>query len=435
MAAFLAMTPTGPVHGRIRPPGSKSLTNRALVCAALAEGESTLSGALDSEDVRVMVDALVALGIGIQAEWDSRTMTIRGCGGNIPAASAELYVNNSGTTARFLSALLALGRGRYRLDGNQRMRERPIQDLLDALAQVGAQATSERGTGAPPLMIEASGWTGEKLAVRGDVSSQFLSGLLMAAPRGVADRVVIEVEGQLVSVPYVDMTLAVMSQFGVDAETERDADGVPRSFTVPRRPYRGRRFEVEPDASAASYFLAAAAVTGGEVAIDGLSRESLQGDVRFVDALQEMGCEARWEANSITVVGRPLRGIEIDMNAVSDTVMTLASVALFADGPTTITGVAHIRHKETDRITAVATELRKLGAKVEEFPDGLRIIPASRRGARVDVYDDHRMAMSLAVVGLVTPGVEINDPGCVAKTYPRFFEDLGKLTGTAFDAT
>jgi len=420
----IEIQPTGPVRATVRPPGSKSITNRALVCGALADGTSTLRGALDSEDTRVMVDALGALGLAVSHEPADATIRVTGCGGRPPAEEADLYVANSGTTVRFLTAMVTLGRGTFRLDGTLRMRQRPIQDLLDGLGQLGADAVSETGSGCPPVLVRTDGLRGGRVTVAGSISSQFLSGLLMAAP--YAKRPVeLIVEGELVSKPYVRMTLGVMAAFGVRI----DAEGL-RRFAVPSGlRYVGREYEIEPDASAASYFFAAAAVTGGEVTVEGLSRDSLQGDVVFCECLRRMGCDVQYGDHSITVTGGPLRGIDVDMNAISDTVQTLAAVAVFAEGPTTITGVAHIRHKETDRLAALATELRKLGAAVEELPDGLRITPGPLRGARIDTYDDHRMAMSLAIVGLAQPGVAIRDPGCTAKTYPGFFDELGKLAG------
>jgi 3-phosphoshikimate 1-carboxyvinyltransferase len=303
------------------------------------------------------------------------------------------------------------------------MRQRPVQDLLDALAQLGGEAVSELGTGCPPVVVHACGLPGGRATIAGSVSSQFLSGLLMAAPYARAP-VELVVAGDLVSQPYVEMTLAVMRAFGCSPQHE----GLSR-FRIPLgEVYHGRQYAIEPDASAASYFFAAAAIAGGSVTVEGLSRGSLQGDVAFCDCLRRMGCRVDFAADAITVTGGALAGIEVDMNAVSDTVQTLAAVALFARGPTTITGVAHIRHKETDRIAALAAELRKLGAEVEERCDGLRISPAARRGAVIDTYDDHRMAMSMAIVGLAVPGVVIRDPGCTAKTYPGFFDDLRRIS-------
>jgi 3-phosphoshikimate 1-carboxyvinyltransferase len=416
----LEIVPCGPLDASLRPPGSKSITNRALVCAALAAGESTLRGALDSEDTRVMVECLRRLNIDVEFEPPADTIRVEGCGGRLPAGAAELFVANSGTTVRFLTALCTLGCGTYRLDGVPRMHRRPIADLLAALAQLGADARSENDNGCPPVVVRADGLAGGRTVIRGDISSQFLSGLLMAAPyakRGVE----VLVDGPLVSQPYVRMTLAVMQSFGVHVDS-----GDLLRLSIPRAPYHGRAYEIEPDASAASYFWAAAAIAGGRVTVEGLSRDALQGDVAFCDCLERMGCTVEYGQRAITVRGGSLRGIDVDMNAISDTVQTLAAVALFGDGPTTIRGVGHIRHKETDRIGDLARELRKLGAEVDEYDDGLRIVPGPLRGAEIETYNDHRMAMSLALVGLKTPGVTILNPGCTAKTYPHYFADLAR---------
>ncbi len=427
----LEITPaTQPITGQIRPPGSKSITNRALICAALAKGRIRLAGALDSEDTRVLINSLQRLGIAVNPDPAAKTIDVSGCSGSIPAKSADLYIANSGTSVRFLTALCALARGEFRLDGTARMRERPIRDLLDGLAQLKVRAESELVNGCPPVIVHASGLAGGTARVRGEISSQFLSGLLLAAPYA-RQPIELVVDGELVSKPYVDMTLAVMRAFGVNIE----ADDY-RRFRIPQAIYKRDEeypYQIEPDASAASYFFAAAAITRGKITVDGLSLDSLQGDIRFCDCLVQMGCELRSTTKSITISrmrgSSRLRGITVDMNAISDTVQTLAAVAVFAQGPTTITGVGHIRHKETDRIGNLATELRKLGATVEEMRDGLRITPGPLNGARIATYGDHRMAMSLALVGLCVPGVVIEDPSCTAKTYPEFFDDLAKLTG------
>jgi 3-phosphoshikimate 1-carboxyvinyltransferase len=411
-------------------PGSKSITNRALVLAALASRETdcTLTGALRSEDTEVMVDCLQKLGFVVQPDWERATIAVRNHGSHrlIPAESADLFVANSGTTVRFLAAMVSLSPGRYRLDGVPRMRERPIKDLLDALGQLGVEAVSENGNGCPPVIIRGSGgWSGNHLRVRGDVSSQFLSGLLLAAAWSRTDGrdIVIHIDGPLVSVPYVELTLRMLNAW-VDEAGWLDDDSL---IVVPDLLEPPDHYPIEPDASAASYCFAAAAISGGRVTVTGMIRNLLQGDVRFVDVLERMGCRVEECEAGISVHGKPLRGVDVDMNDISDTVMTLGVVACFADGPTTIRNVAHIRHKETDRIAALATELRKLGAEVEERPDGLTITPRPLKGCAVDTYNDHRMAMSLALVGLKVPGVVIRNPGCVAKTYPGFWQDLEKL--------
>jgi 3-phosphoshikimate 1-carboxyvinyltransferase len=424
-----------PIVGSIRPPGSKSITNRALVCAALARGESLLTGVLDSQDTRVMAAGLAALGIGVVADWPRGEIRVSGAGGTVPAAEATLDCAASGTTIRFLSAVCAIGHGTYRLDGTPRMRKRPIGDLLESLQSLGVDATAESPGGCPPVVIRSRGVQGGATSVRGSTSSQFASGLAMIAPctrQGMR----IEFAGTLVSLPYLDMTRNVMKAFGAGCIPEGD-----RCWRIASSGYQGCVYAIEPDASAASYFLAAAAITGGSVRVEGLSRRSMQGDVGFADALERMGCLVAWDDGpdgSVTVTGRATRGIDIDMNAISDTVPTLAVVALFADGPTTIRNVAHIRDKETDRISDLACELRRLGATVAEQVDGLTIAPAGTsssskvgavlHGATVKTYDDHRMAMSLSLAGLRVPGVLIADPACVGKTFPDYWDRLAAIT-------
>jgi 3-phosphoshikimate 1-carboxyvinyltransferase len=418
-----------PFQGAVRVPGSKSITNRALVLAALAgRGQGCqLHAILRSEDTEIMIAALRRLGFEVEeASWNNTNVHVHNPTKNIshaaviPARQADLFVGNSGTTMRFLTAMVSLGYGKYRLDGVPRMRERPIGDLALALNDLDSWVMTNDGY--PPVEVWAQGLPGGTTRIKGDVSSQFLSGLLMAAPLAQRD-VQIEVEGPLVSRPYVDMTVAIIRAFGAQVETDSDS-----LFFVPgRQEYRLRRYVIEPDASAASYFFAAAAVTGGQVTIPGLSVQSLQGDVRFVDLLKQMGCMVVRADGGFTVRGGPLRGIDVDMNDISDTVMTLAAVACFAEGPTTIRNVAHIRHKETDRLAALATELRRVGVEVEEFADGLTITPRPLHGAVIETYNDHRMAMSMSLIGLRVPGIVIKNPGCVAKTYPGFFQDLEKL--------
>ena len=418
---------TGPAPvARVRVPGSKSLTNRALIVAALADGPSTLTGALDSDDTRVMVDSLQRLGIDVTHDPASATIQVVGCGGKIPKPEADLYVANSGTSLRFLTAMVATGEGTYHLDGTPRMRQRPVSDLLMALNGLGADAKSDLGTGCPPVTVHATGLDGGYAFVRGDVSSQFLSGLLMALPYS-REVTTVEVQGHLVSLPYITMTRAVMETFGVPVFDRKN-----RRFDVRPGHYRGRTYAIEPDASAASYFTALAAITGGTITVDGLGTKSIQGDTAFVEILEHMGCTVVRAPDSTTVTGGRLTGVDVDMNAISDTVMTLAVVALFAEGVTRIRNVAHIRHKETDRIAALATELRKLGASVDEHPDGLVLIPGPKiPPARIATYDDHRMAMSFALAGLKAEGITILDPGCVAKTYPGFWDDLARVVSPA----
>jgi 3-phosphoshikimate 1-carboxyvinyltransferase len=391
----------------------------------LADGDSTLTGALDCEDTRVMIDSLGRLGVEVHHQPLEKTIRLHGCDGHPPVSQADLFIANSGTSMRFLTAAVCLADGTFRIDGSSRMRERPIKDLLNALKGLGADASSELNNGCPPVVIQAAGLKGGRVTVGSEISSQFLSGLLMAAPYA---RQTVELipHGRMVSIPYIEMTLAVMEDFGVEAR--RLFDG---GYAIPAGlRYRGRQYEIEPDASAASYFFAAAAIAGGQATVEGLSKNSIQGDVAFCDCLQKMGCKVEYREHSITVIGGKLQGIEVDMNGISDTVQTLAAVALFAEGPTTITGVSHIRHKETDRLGALATELRKFGAEVEESETGLKITPRELTPARISTYDDHRMAMSMSLVGLRLPGVTILDPGCTAKTYPQFFQDLKAVCTT-----
>jgi 3-phosphoshikimate 1-carboxyvinyltransferase len=423
-----------PPRAVVRVPGSKSLTNRALPLAALAapsqsRAASVITHPLRSDDTEIMIGCLRQLGVPIEARWEHDRLTVPCVPRSRWSSTAELFCGNSGTTMRFLTAMLALGHGRFRLDGVPRMRERPIGDLLDALQALGVDARSEQDNGCPPVILHAAGLAGGEVAVRGGTSSQFLSGLLLAAPFAQAP-MHLRVAGDLVSEPYIAMTVGLMRQLGLEVHTPE-----PGRFDIPA-PQALPAFElaVEPDASAASYFFGAAALTGGTITVPGFHQKpdgafmSLQGDVEFLRLLQAMGCLVHGDAIGATVTGPgQLIGLDADMNAISDTVMTLAVVALFAQGPTTIRNVAHIRHKETDRLAALAAELRKVGGAVEEFPDGLRITPRPLHGATLDTYDDHRLAMSLALIGLRVPGIVIRDPGCVAKTYPNFWRDLELL--------
>ena len=411
-----------PPDCEVRVPGSKSITNRAVLLAALADGESTLDGVLFSDDTRYMLDAWHRLGIETEVAEGAARCRVKGRNGTVPAAQADLFVGNAGTAMRFLVGALCLGHGRFRIDGTPRMRERPIQDLLDTLGQLGASARSESDHGTPPVVIDAAGLPGGSARIVGARSSQFLSAVLLVAPYA-RDGVRLTVDGPLVTPPYVDMTVAMMAAFG--AHVERDGY---RSFTVAPQTYRGRAYQIEPDASSAHYFLAAAALTGGRVRIAGLGRGSLQGDVHFVDVLERMGAGVVRGEDFLEVRGRAmLDGVDADMNAISDTAPTLAALAPFAQRPVTIRNIAHARHQESDRVHAVATELQRLGVRVTEQPDGLVIEPSPIRPGTVETYDDHRLAMSFALIGLRVPGIAIRDPGCVAKTFPGFFACLEGL--------
>ena len=410
-------------------PGSKSITNRALLVAALADGESELVGALHSDDTRYMAAALNALAVSVEGDPSGNRFLVRGGRGTFPADRADLFVGNAGTAMRFLTAALPLGHGVYRIDGVPRMRQRPIAPLLQALRDLGADLESELGTGCPPVVARAAGLPGGRARMAGDQSSQYFTALLLVGAYA-RDGIEVEVVGELVSKPYLPMTTAVMAAFGVTAELDL---AEWRWLRVPAgQRYQGRRYQIEPDASNASYFFAAAAVTGGRVRVEGLGAGSTQGDLRFVDLLERMGATVTMSADAVEVrgpTGGPLRAIDADLGPISDTAQTLAAIALFADGPTTIRGIAHARLKETDRVAALATELRRLGQRVEEFADGLTITPAPVTPVDVATYDDHRMAMSFAITALREPGVRLRDPGCVAETFPAFFDRLADLTG------
>lgn len=418
---------TQPLRGAVRVPGSKSLTNRVLLVAALAEGATTLTNALFSDDSKYFAESLTRLGFSVQPDEAAAAMTIHGRGGVLPADNAELFVGNAGTAARFLTALLALGQGDYVLDGNARMRERPIGDLLAALTQLGANVSS--ATGCPPVRVRAAGLPGGRATVKGDISSQFLSGLLLVSPnaRGPVELVV---AGDLNSKPYVDLTLATMADFGVAVQR----DGYARFEIAPQR-YRAQpHYAIESDASSAAYFFAAPALMGGTLRLDNLTRRSRQGDVAFLDILTAMGCTVT-EGDDWTAVTGPaagaLQGVDVDMRHIPDTAQTLAAIAPFAAAPTTIRGIASARVKETDRVAAACAELRRLGVEVDEYPDGLKIYPAAAlRPATIHTYDDHRMAMAFALIGLRVPGISIENPGCVAKTFPNYWEVLESLRAT-----
>jgi len=429
----LAVHPvTRPLDAVIRPPGSKSISNRALVCAALARGDTSLDGVLSADDTAAMVDCLRGLGVSITDTTTAGgpgSLLVSGCAGRPPAEGAILDARLSGTTSRFIAPVAALARGTVVLDGAEPLRRRPMQDLFDALGGMGVGIEPLGVPGHLPVRITVArrDVLGGSVVVSGDVSSQFLTGLLLSAPC-LDEGLEVAVSTDLVSIPYVELTIDVMRAFG--AEVIHD-DGW-RSVRVAPGGYAAvPRYEIEPDASAASYWAAAAVLTGGSVTIDGLGRASRQGDVGFIDLLGRMGALVEWSESSVTVRSSgSLRGLTVDMSDISDTAQTLAIVAPFADGPTTVTGIGFIRGKETDRIAAVVAELRRAGIDAVEEPDGFTITPGTPRPAEIQTYDDHRMAMSFAVLGLRSPGITILDPGCVAKTYPGFWEDLSRLTGS-----
>jgi 3-phosphoshikimate 1-carboxyvinyltransferase len=426
--AFLDLPPRTRAAGQVRMPGSKSISNRALLLAALAAGSTTLDGVLESDDTAVMLEALARLGVRCERLAPAR-YRIEGAAGALPASSADLHLGLSGLSIRTLAAALAFGRGRYRLDGVPRMRERPLRDLVDALRALGAVVRYEAVEGYPPLLVEPyapSPSVPDSTRIRGDVSSQFLTGLLQALPLRKRASVV-DVEGELISQPYVAITLDLMKRFGVivrQEEWKRFAVDAGARYVTPGS------LAVEGDASSASYFLAAGAIAGGPVRVEGVGEASVQGDIAFAQVLARMGAQVNGSADWVEVrrVGA-LRGIELDATAIPDAAMTAAVAALFATGATTITGIGSWRVKETDRIAAMGTELRKLGAGVDEGPDWICVQPPARlQPATIDTYGDHRIAMCFALASLGDVAVRINDPACVRKTFPDFFAELDRLT-------
>ncbi|MBU4355153.1 MAG: 3-phosphoshikimate 1-carboxyvinyltransferase [Proteobacteria bacterium] len=411
--------PCEQVQATLTLPGSKSYTHRALMAAALAGGESVLTNALAAEDTELTAAALKRLGAGI--DWQGTTIRVTGRSGRWLPARLPIYLGNSGTSMRFLTALAALGEGEYLLTGTDRLCQRPLGELLEALGQAGVQAVSERGDGCPPVRV-TGGLTGGKAQLSGAISSQYLSALLFIGPLAPAG-LKIGITGELVSRPYVDLTLEVLGDFGISYYREGY-----RYFELPGgQCYLPREYEIEADASSASYFWAAAALTGGRVTITNLSLESSQGDAAFPEVLGRMGCGIESTPAGLTVQGGPLRGVTVDMATMPDLVPTLAVLAAFATGDTVITGVAHLRHKETDRLAAVAAELGKLGIEARETDDGLVIRGGAPQGAVIHTYSDHRIAMSFAVAGLKIPGVAIEDPECVAKSFPDFWQFFKQL--------
>ncbi len=410
-----------PLNAAVRVPGSKSMTNRALLIASLANGTTRLTNALFSDDTRFFAGALQTLGFDIRMDEAKCVMSVAGLGGKIPANRAEIYIGNAGTAARFLSAFLTLASGEFLLDGNSRMRERPIGDLIDSLNQLGAKL--EAVNNCPPVKISACGLMGGHTKIGGGISSQFLSALLMVAPYAKSS-VSIEV-ADLNSKPYVDMTISMMRDFGVEVERF----GYSR-FTIHPAPYAAlAAYRIESDASAASYFFAAPAICGGSIRVENVSRKSIQGDIAFLDVLKNMGCRIEEAENSIEVSGTSdLRGVDVDMREMPDTAQTLAAIAPFASSPTRIRGIASARLKETDRVFSTCAELKRLGVEVNEHEDGMTIHPCkSFNPAVVRTYDDHRMAMAFSLIGLRVNGVTIDDPSCVAKTFPAYFEVLETL--------
>ncbi len=422
----LTLKPIAKIEGEVNLPGSKSLSNRALLLAALAEGTTRITNLLESDDTRHMLNALKQLGIEYTLSSDKRECTVTGNGGPLKNDSfEELFLGNAGTAMRPLCAALCLGKGDYLLTGEQRMKERPIGHLVDALRQAGAKINYLENEGYPPLQIEANALRGGEVSIDGTISSQFLTALLMAAPMAQND-MTITILGELVSKPYIDITLHLMKTFGVEVENDHY-----KIFKIKgRQTYKAvDSFMVEGDASSASYFLAAAAIKGGTVKVTGIGKNSVQGDVAFADVLENMGARVEWGDDYISVTKGELNAVNMDFNHIPDAAMTIATTALFAKGSTTLRNIYNWRVKETDRLFAMATELRKVGAEVEEGEDYLTITPPeSLKHAAIDTYDDHRMAMCFSLLALDPVSVTINEPECTAKTFPTYFEVLESIS-------
>ncbi|CAM8907497.1 unnamed protein product [Rhodiola kirilowii] len=437
----IVLQPIQEISGTVNLPGSKSLSNRILLLAALSEGTTVVENLLDSDDIHYMLGALKALGLDVEEQKAEKRAIVVGCGGKFPVGESkgevQLFLGNAGTAMRPLTAAVAAagGNASYILDGVPRMRERPIADLVIGLKQLGADADCFLGTSCPPVRVNANGGLpGGKVKLSGSISSQYLTALLMAAPLALGD-VEIEIIDKLISIPYVEMSLKLMERFGVYVE---HSDSWDRFYIKGGQKYRSPgNAHVEGDASSASYFLAGAAITGGTVTVEGCGTSSLQGDVKFAEVLGQMGAKVTWTENSVTVTGpkrnpfgrKHLRAIDVNMNKMPDVAMTLAVVALFADGPTAIRDVASWRVKETERMIAICTELRKLGATVEEGPDYCVITPPEKLNVTaIDTYDDHRMAMAFSLAACAEVPVTIKDPGCTRKTFPDYFEVLQRFT-------
>ena len=402
-------------------PGSKSYTNRALLIAGLTDGDCRLEKPLVSDDTKYMIQALRAFSIPVQEEKDA--FIVSGKGGKLSAPEGDIFIGNAGTAMRFLTTFSALAPGSIRLDGDERMRERPLADLLDCLKQMKIKAISENNNGCPPINIEGGEVPGGEIRLAGDKSSQYLTSILLSAPY-FSHNTCIQIQGDLTSKSYADITLDIMKTFGIHVENEDYQQFKVQSGNR----YKAQTYRVESDWSSATYFLAAAAVTGGEITLQDIHPQSVQGDAQFFSVLEKMGCLVDKKSHSLHFKGNPLRGITINMNSMPDAVQTLAVVALFAEGKTLIEGISNLRIKETDRISALTNELTRLGAKVEAGEDHLIIHPEKEyRGAEIETYNDHRMAMSFAIAGLKIPGVRILNPKCVEKSFPDFFQRFEKL--------
>ncbi len=413
--------PIKKLNAKIMAPSSKSFANRALIVASLADGKSVLENVTFSDDTLYMIKALQCFGIDIITEHDK--VIVNGTGGKLKIPNEPIFVGNAGTTMRFITAFASLAGGKVVITGDERMQERPIKELLDPLNHIGIKAYSEKNNGCPPVIVEDGFLKGGDVNIHGNVSSQFVSAIMMISPLAKKE-VTLNIVSELTSKPYVDITLDVMRAFGADVDNKSY-----RHLKISNNGYKPVNYFVEGDASSVSYFLAAAAITKGTVRVTGLNPNSVQGDIKFADILERMGCDVKKGDDFIEVKGSDLKGISVDMNSMPDTVQTLAVVALFADGKTEISNVANLRLKETDRLKALGNELRKLGADIEELDDGIVIIPRELNGGIIDTYNDHRMAMSFAVAGLVIPNVKVLHPECVSKSFPDFWEKFGELYG------
>lgn len=417
---MIEIKPVSKIDAVITVPPSKSYTNRALLVAALADGESHIYNFLNCDDTRHMINALKNFGINITEKKSE--IIIQGCNGFPKTPQNKIYVGNAGTSMRFLCSVAALCQKKTVIDGNSRMQQRPLKDLIDGLSMLGVRIISLNENGCPPVEIKGGGILGGETTISGDKSSQYFTSILLSAPYAKSN-ITIKTKGELTSKPYIDLTIDVMKSFGVNIDNESYSSFYVRAG----KGYKAINYEIEPDASSAAYFFAAAAITGGKVRIENLKSTTLQGDIGFTDILKQMGCTIVKEENYIEVKGGRLNGININMNKMPDAVQTLAVTALFANGETKITGVSNLRIKETDRIKALGKELSKLGGKIKELNDGLVIIPDNLKANIIETYDDHRMAMSFALAGLKIPGIKINNPECVSKSFPDFFEKLQTL--------
>lgn len=420
----ITLGPLTSANGEIQIPGSKSLSNRILLLAALAKGTTRITNLLESDDIRHMLNALTSLGIRYTLE-DANTCVVEGNAGPFSAQNADLFLGNAGTAMRPLTAALCLGNGEFRLHGEPRMHERPIGDLVESLKALGVNIDYQENEGYPPLLIKANGLSGGKVSIKGHISSQFLTAILMSAPLAQAD-LTIEVEGELVSKPYIDITLHSMKQFGVVVEN----NNYQSFFVKGQQTYQSPGdIMVEGDASSASYFLAAAAIAGGKIKVHGVGSDSVQGDVKFAEVLSAMGARITYGPTWIEAEKDQLNGVDLDMNHIPDAAMTIATTALFAKGPTRIRNIYNWRVKETDRLAAMATELKKLGATVEEGEDYIYVEPLKNvQHASIDTYDDHRIAMCFSLVAFSNSQVTINDPGCTSKTFPTYFDLFSKIS-------